>query len=586
MVAGDHSRDIRVRRRAATAEPVEAAPGPQRLIAVVVGIDHYADESIPDLRCAANDAESLATAIRLTQPAEALDLVLLCSPARESAVGEPTRDNICEALRRAAAIAGPGDTVVFYFAGHGGMTEGAPCLFPMEIGTTPGHADLAPHGVLQIREIQALFAACASERRVMLLDCCQSNFTSGAAELAAADDRAAALPGGVRGLQWRTGLPVSDKLVDALYRLPQGWTVLLACSPNELSLEDPDWGHHGIFSHFLAAGLRGEADLDGDGIVSLAELAQYLAHRVDHQARAVVCEAHRGEGPPSGQQGQNPTLLWVGPMSFPLTRTISEKRMGFQPEVLPLWRRYLFGPLPYPLAIVDLMRYGSAVLFGLAVFLNLLLFAPSPGDVHWIALSTALGVLSGLGWLAAIALSAAANQVGWHAGGYASSGSLALWHGVVLAIAASVGAGTAGWDSIADAVFPLAASLGVLMSLMIVFGSNAVHTAIVLGDLVNKDERVVLRRAFMQLERQRVGAEIPNRLAMVSGHPIVYEILAVLLIGLLLGHAVLIWVTRPPDTNLALCTLRDFVLVVLILWQVQWYAAALLGLRRRILPER
>ena len=39
-------------------------------------------------------------------------------------------------------------------------------------------------------------------------------------------------------------------------------------APGEESLEDVGWGLHGIFSHMLAEGLRGRANLNGDGLCS------------------------------------------------------------------------------------------------------------------------------------------------------------------------------------------------------------------------------------------------------------------------------------------------------------------------------
>lgn len=101
-------------------------------MAVVVGIDRYATRAVPDLTCAANDAESIATALRRTQPQRGLHLSVLMSPSRLEDARSPTHDGILRMLREAAEVAGEHDTVLFYFAGHGGMVEGRPCLLPAD----------------------------------------------------------------------------------------------------------------------------------------------------------------------------------------------------------------------------------------------------------------------------------------------------------------------------------------------------------------------------------------------------------------------------------------------------------------------
>ena len=281
----------------------------------------------------------MASTIRQSHPAADLDLVLLTSPAREGSVARPTRTAMVEAFRRAAALAGPDDTVLFYFAGHGGILGGRPSLFPADVQLTADGGSLCEESVLEVGELQALFNDASCRRRVMFLDCCQN---ACAASADGAGEGGVPLAAHSRGLQWRTGLPVSQDLVQALRVLPHGWSVLLSCGPNEFSLEDPEVGEHGIFSHFLAEGLGGKADLDRDGVVSLAELAQYLGRRVAGQARAVIEEdrdrpdghpGNRGDQRTVRQEGQTPTLFWAGPMDFPLTRVLVGGRRDFQPEV-------------------------------------------------------------------------------------------------------------------------------------------------------------------------------------------------------------------------------------------------------------
>ena len=575
----DSYRDIFSRRTAPAEESAGDSPA-SRLVTIVVGVDDYRHEAVPDLTCAVNDAESVANAIQQTQPGDALDLIVLTAPAREAGVEVPTKANILEALRRAAAIAGADDTILFYFAGHGGMMGQHPCLFPADLGLAHGNSGPELDSAVQVEELQALFDDCPCRRRVMCLDCCQSGFPDGQGP-----GPLEAFPAG-RALQWRTGLPVTAGLVEAFGHLSGDWSILLACSPNELSLEDPDWGQHGIFSHFLAAGLRGEADLDGDGVVSLAELVQYLAGRVRKQARAVIEEWKRPDRAEPPQRDQNPTLLWGGPIAFPLTRAIAEGRESFHPRVLALWRRNLCRPFPYPMALEGMMRYGLALLYGLALALAVLLFAPSGDAFFWRSMAIGSGLLGGLIWLATVALSVAANQVRWHSGGYVATVITLIWHGILFGLLLVLRGPSEQPGEMLEPAFRLATDLAVLISLMVIFGYNAVHGIIALADLVKKDERVVLRRVFAHLDRQWIHADIPNVIPLVSGHPKLYLVVGLGCSLLVLAHAVYLLAAVPFGGHVATGVARDFVLIVLIQWQVTWFSAAYRMLRGLVLPER
>ena len=55
--------------------------------------------------------------------------------------------------------------------------------------------------------------------------------------------------------------------------------ILTASSANEVSAEN-DRLAHGIFTYFLLEGLRGKADIDGDGIVTVDESYRYVFDKV------------------------------------------------------------------------------------------------------------------------------------------------------------------------------------------------------------------------------------------------------------------------------------------------------------------
>ena len=555
-----------------------------RLIAIVVGIDHYEDPVIPDLTCAVNDAESISDAIRRTQPENSLESIVFTAPTREEKAGQPTRQAILDAARKAAELARPEDTVLFYFAGHGGMFQRRPSLFPTDARLVAHQTDASLERAITVDELQGLFEECPCTRRVMFLDCCQSSFSPDDSNDSSSDWQSPEPSSQGRALPWRTGMPLAENLVDAFQQSAGGWALMLACGPGEVSLEDPEWGGHGIFSHFLATGLRGEGDLDDDGIVSLPELLQYIAARVPQQAEAIIEEVRqRGNSAPA-QSRQNPTMIWSGPITFPLTRRVHERRVGWHPGVLRLWLYFLFRPLPYSLAVEPMARYGTGLLYGLAMGLTVGLFAFRGGTESLTATALVVGTASGILWLSNFALAGAANEMRWHSGGYVAPISTAVWHLLVFLACASLSTASQVGDG--QSVFQFGTGLLIIYILMLIFAHNELQGIIALADLVKRDLRVAGRRAFVQLERQWIHADIDNTIAMVSAHPKLYLAVAAVATILILIHVTHVLLAVSEYNRATFHLARDFVLLVLVHWQTQWYAAAYRKLRGILLPER
>ena len=57
--------------------------------------------------------------------------------------------------------------------------------------------------------------------------------------------------------------------------MSKGRAIITASRPSEVSIELPELGH-GIFTYYLVNGLKGAADLNRDGIISLQELYEYV----------------------------------------------------------------------------------------------------------------------------------------------------------------------------------------------------------------------------------------------------------------------------------------------------------------------
>src|SRR5262245_53034721 len=166
-------------------------------------------------------------------------------------------------LRRKA---GPRDTVIIYYAGHGAPEPDSqsPDGDGLEKYIVPYDGDGANlyATALPMKELETiLYARIVSERVVLITDACYSGAAVGRT-FATVARRAT----------------ISEAFLARLARA-KGRLVLTASGANEVSEESESLGH-GVFTYYLLEGLRGRADLDGDGVVTAEEIFSYLAKRV------------------------------------------------------------------------------------------------------------------------------------------------------------------------------------------------------------------------------------------------------------------------------------------------------------------
>ncbi len=104
-----------------------AAPAWAETRAVIVGVSDYLALDA-DLKGPSADAALMAETLlaRGLDPAAVTVLASSVEGLPEGVTtGQPTRGEILAALEAAAAAAAPGDTVVFYFSGHGSQAPDA-----------------------------------------------------------------------------------------------------------------------------------------------------------------------------------------------------------------------------------------------------------------------------------------------------------------------------------------------------------------------------------------------------------------------------------------------------------------------------
>jgi Caspase domain len=262
------------RPKSAEAVPVVPPPVVRERWAVVIGAGQYDSTEIPRLRYAVPDAEAIAE-ILIGSAGFKKEHVLLLT---DKTAKPPTLRNIKWALGTfLARSADKEDTVLIFFAGHGapevdprGIEGDGLAKYLVPIDADP--EDLFSTA-LPMDDIYTIFARIESGR-VVFLDTCYSG----------------AAGGRTFASKKRRGAAVDDLFLERLTR-SKGRVIITASQPTEVSLELPELGH-GIFTYYLVQGLKGAADLNRDGIVSLQELYEYIELQVSRKSRAVGGNQH------------------------------------------------------------------------------------------------------------------------------------------------------------------------------------------------------------------------------------------------------------------------------------------------------
>ena len=233
-----------------TASFVSGAPQPASY-ALVVGIERYRD--VPSPTGARADAESFARVVRTTLGVpEANVKVALDDRA--------TRSDIEKQLEWMQANVQPGGRVYFYFSGHGApdASAGTPYLLPYD-----GDPKFLARTALPLAGVLKTLGETKARDVLAVVDSCFSG----------AGGRSV-LPDGARPLVRVKEASVAPRLA-----------LLTASSGAEISGPAPD-GNGGLFTRYVNEGLgRGQADINGDGQISLQELSEWVRPRVARDAK-------------------------------------------------------------------------------------------------------------------------------------------------------------------------------------------------------------------------------------------------------------------------------------------------------------
>jgi uncharacterized caspase-like protein len=224
---------------------LEQAWAPRR-VALVVGLDQYEDPALGSLRFASKDARDLAELLSSPEHGDFDEVVVVA--------GRAERPAILGALEDLSAGLHRDDTLLVYFAGHGtlDLAAGRTTLYLL-----PTEARLHRAAVegIAVGDLERVLEASPARRRVLVVDACY-----------AGQGRSGLAPE-VQSQLERVRGPVPAPRVREISRYDAR---LFAAHHDQPAMEDPEL-ENGVYTHFLLEALRGDGDLDGDGLVDVLE---------------------------------------------------------------------------------------------------------------------------------------------------------------------------------------------------------------------------------------------------------------------------------------------------------------------------
>jgi WD40 repeat protein len=231
-----------------TVTSIQQASAKPRLYVLSVGVNDYWDSALR-LSFAAPDAKTLGDGLK-----QAGSKLYERVEVRSVLDGDATTDKLDGVFAELGKQVRPQDVFVFFLAGHG-KTEDARFYFLPQDFHYVGEDSVAKKGVGQDR-LQEWFSRIKAQKSVLLFDACESGSLIG--------DKIA-----MRGIEEKTAI---DRMTRAM-----GRTVLTATTDSKPAIEG--YRGHGVFTYTVLAGL-GSADTNGDGVIDVTELAQYVDSRL------------------------------------------------------------------------------------------------------------------------------------------------------------------------------------------------------------------------------------------------------------------------------------------------------------------
>ena len=248
--------------------------------AVAIGISRYQESGI-NLSFADRDARSFAATLvggrTLGGFSRENVKVLLDEHA--------TRQDIVQAFQYLDK-AGPSEVAILFYAGHGAPAPAADgqaeklYLIPHDVRTRD-----IPSTAYPMSEVQRLLRAVKARHLIVFVDACHSGGIGG--EDLAPLGATRRLPG---ASATRSTTDINAEFLRRVEHAAPSRVVFSSAEKSQVAFEPVELGA-GVFTHFLEKGLSGAADENGDRVVTLGELLEYVRAAVRHYTKGVQVPA-------------------------------------------------------------------------------------------------------------------------------------------------------------------------------------------------------------------------------------------------------------------------------------------------------
>jgi hypothetical protein len=215
--------------------------------ALLIGVNHYyLDEAIGNLEFCVNDVSELDSI--LSDTLRGSFTTQLLRSGIDDRKQDPTRSNILSLVGLLSNNSETEDSILVYFAGHGFEQEGKNYLLPAD-----ARLNVLQDTAIPISWIKDTLSKSLARKKYLILDACHAGGRLGRAN----------------------PHPMSRSFHDEVFGNSEGFAIMTSCQMNELSY---DWAEksHGVFSYYLLEGLRGAADSNKDGRITVPEINSYV----------------------------------------------------------------------------------------------------------------------------------------------------------------------------------------------------------------------------------------------------------------------------------------------------------------------
>ena len=216
--------------------------------ALIIGNTEYTDPGLAQLTAPGKDAEDFARVLKAQDICAFDDVKVLLNQSSSSVI---------EVIDEFFDQKKPDDLLVLYFSGHGVRDE----LGALYLAVKNTNRFRLRSTALKSDFIREAMDQSRSKRQVLILECCNSGAFA-------------------QGTKAATGVSIGTATA---FEAGYGRIILTASDSTQFAWEgDKVIGEtdNSLFTHYLVEGLEGEADLDGDGRITVDEVYDYAYEKV------------------------------------------------------------------------------------------------------------------------------------------------------------------------------------------------------------------------------------------------------------------------------------------------------------------